>query len=180
VADVWAALQVVMGAHPRDPWSITAPLAGPAAPGRVRVAVVAEPPGGRTDPRVASAVRRAVAALAESGYKVVDACPPLYEDAVEVWLRFLLGDFALVLPQILPLMGASGAEFLSRVQATVKPLADVQAMSQLLMRRDQIARGWSMFMAEHPLSCCRPPGPSCPSKRGLMRLQRRPPRKRWK
>ena len=151
VADVRAALLVMMGAHPRDPWSITAPLAGPAPSGRVRVAVVAEPPGGRTEPRVAAAVRRAAAALAESGYEVVDACPPLYQDAVEVWLQLLLGDFALVLPQMLPLMGASGATFLSRVQATVKPLADAQALSQLLMRRDQIARGWSTFMAEHPL-----------------------------
>ncbi|WP_036251304.1 amidase family protein, partial [Methylibium sp. T29] len=39
VADVRAALQALMGAHPRDPWSISAPLVGAAEPGPLRVAV---------------------------------------------------------------------------------------------------------------------------------------------
>src|SRR5258706_6923595 len=45
VADVRAALTVLAGAHPRDPWSVTVPFDVPvAAP--IRVALVAEPPGG--------------------------------------------------------------------------------------------------------------------------------------
>ena len=55
--------------------------------GRLRVAVVAEPPGGSTDARVVAAVRRAAAALADAGYAVEDACPPRYEEAVAVWAR---------------------------------------------------------------------------------------------
>jgi amidase len=151
VADVRAALQVIMGAHPRDPWSISAPLAGPAPSGKVRVAMVAEPPGGRTDPRIAAAVKRAAAALADSGYEVVEACPPLYQEAVEAWLQFLLADFELVLPQMLPIMGPGGAQFVTTVRATVKPLENALAYSQLLVQRDRIARGWSTFMATHPL-----------------------------
>jgi amidase len=106
VADVRAALQVMMGAHPRDPWSITAPLAGAPAAGPLRVAVVAEPPGGSTDPRVAAAVRRAADALADAGYAVADACPPRYEDSIATWLRLLFGDFAGVLPKLVPMMGS--------------------------------------------------------------------------
>src|SRR5438874_1383854 len=52
VTDVRLALQALMGAHPRDPWSITAPFSGPPVAKPIRVAVVAEPPGGATDPAV--------------------------------------------------------------------------------------------------------------------------------
>ncbi len=45
VADVRIGLQVLMGAHPRDPWSISAPLIGTAVPTPIRVALVAAPPG---------------------------------------------------------------------------------------------------------------------------------------
>jgi len=151
VADVRAALQVIMGAHPRDPWSISAPLVGAALSGPMRVAVVAEPPGGSTDPRVAAAVRRAAAALADAGYEVVEACPPRYEEAIATWAQLLIGDFAPLLPQLVPLMGASGAAFLAMVQAAVPPFADAAAVSQLFVQRDGIARAWSQFMAEHPI-----------------------------
>src|SRR5215470_6014315 len=59
VADVRLGLCVLMGAHPRDPWSIDAPFEGPALRGPVRVAVTAAPPGGSTHPKVAAVVRRA-------------------------------------------------------------------------------------------------------------------------
>ncbi len=45
VADVRLGLQVLVGAHPRDPWSITAPLAGTPLTKPIRVAVADEPPG---------------------------------------------------------------------------------------------------------------------------------------
>src|ERR1700722_3462881 len=53
VADLRLGLEVLMGAHPRDPWSITAPLTGPPLAKPIRVAVGAEPPGGSTDPVIA-------------------------------------------------------------------------------------------------------------------------------
>ena len=46
VSDVRLGLQILMGAHPRDPWSITAPLTGPTVPRPMLVALVPEPPGG--------------------------------------------------------------------------------------------------------------------------------------
>ena len=76
VADVRLALQVLIGAHPRDPWSITAPLAGFPLPKPIRVALVPEPPGGPTDPPVRDMVRRA----ADAGYEIVEICPPRYEE----------------------------------------------------------------------------------------------------
>jgi amidase len=151
VADVRAGLLAMMGAHPRDPWSVSVPLAGAPSSRPLRVAVVAEPPGGRTDARVAAAVRRAAAALSDAGYDVVDACPPRYEEAVATWSQLLIGDFAMVMPQLMPLMGANGAAFLSMMQAAVPPFASAAAMSQLFVQREGIARAWSQFMAEHAL-----------------------------
>jgi len=151
VADVRLALQVLMGAHPRDPWSIDAPLAGPALAGPIRVAVLAAPPGGSVDPAVSRVVRQAADALSNAGYDVVEACPPRYEEAVAVWARFILGDYASVLAQLMPLLGTGGAAFLTAANRAVPPLADTAAMSQMFAARDGIARAWSQFLAQHPL-----------------------------
>ncbi len=151
IADVRLGLQVLMGAHPRDPWSITAPLAGPPAGKPIRVAVVAAPPGGSCDPIISGVVRRAADTLANAGYDVVEACPPRYEEVVATWARLLLGDFASVMAQLLPLMGEAGKAFLHNANSAVAPLASVAEMSQLLVLRDGLGRAWSQFMAEHPL-----------------------------
>jgi amidase len=117
----------------------------------IRVAVVPAPPGGSVDPVVSGVVRRAADALANAGYDVVVACPPCYEEAVAVWARFIMGDFASVLAQLSPLMGPGGLAFLNAANDTVPPLADTAAMSQMLANRDGIARAWSQFLAAHPL-----------------------------
>ena len=150
VADVRLALQVLIGAHPRDPWSITAPLAGPAPPKPIRVAMVPEPPGGPTDPEIGAAVRRAAGALAAAGYDVIEACPPRYEEAVALWGQFLLGDFAVVLDQLMPMMGRDGATFVTRVNSAAPP-PDPKMMSQIFISRHGVARAWSEFLAQHPL-----------------------------
>src|ERR1700751_1281799 len=56
VADIRLGLRVLMGSHPRDPWSIDAPFEGVPVPRPIRVAVLAEPPGGSPHPAVAAAV----------------------------------------------------------------------------------------------------------------------------
>jgi amidase len=151
VADVRLGLQVLMGAHPRDPWAISAPLVGLALGRPIRVAVVAAPPGGSCDPLVSAVVRHAADSLADAGYDVVEACPPRYEEAVAAWARLLIGDFASVLAQLVPMMGASGRAFLQSANSAVAPLASAAEMSQLLALRHGIGRAWSQFMAEHPL-----------------------------
>ena len=151
VADVRLGLRVLMGAHPRDPWSLGAPFEGPPLAQPIRVAVLPEPPGGSTDPKVAAVVRRAAQALADAGYVVDEACPPPYEDAVSCWTRLILGDFGSVLGILTPMMSADATAFLNNFNEAVPPLADVTAWSQLMIERDGIARAWSTFMADRPL-----------------------------
>jgi amidase len=151
VADVRLGLRVLMGAHPRDPWSIDAPFEGPPLARPIRVAVLAEPPGGGIDPKVAAVVRRAGQALADAGFAVEEACPPRYEDAVSCWTRLILGDFGSVLGMLTPMMSAEATTFLNNFNEGVPPIADVAAWSQLMIERDGIARAWSTFMADRPL-----------------------------
>ncbi len=151
VADVRLGLKVLIGAHPRDPWSIDVPFEGKKLARPIRVAVVSEPPGGKTDALIARTVKSAADALARAGYDVVEATPPRYEEAVQVWAKFLFTDFASVLPQMMPLMGEDGARFLNESLKLIPPLTDVGAFSRLLAQRDGIAREWSLFMEDHPL-----------------------------
>jgi amidase len=151
VADVRLGLRVLMGAHPRDPWSIDAPFDGPPPARPIRVAVLAEPPGGSVDPKVASVVHRAAQALADAGYVVEDVCPPRYEDAVSCWARLIISDFASVLGPLSQMMGADAMAFINNCVQAVPPVADAAAWSHLMIERDAIARAWSTFMADRPL-----------------------------
>lgn len=151
VADVRLGLQVISGAHSRDPWSLDMPFAGPPVPGAIKVAVVPEPPGGRIDPVISEAVRAAADALSDAGYAVNEVAPPAYAEATKLWARFLLGDFASILPQISAIMSADAMAFLNAIYAQTEPLSDAAAMSHVLVARDVIARAWSVFMAEYPL-----------------------------
>ena len=166
VSDVRLGLQVLMGAHPRDPWSIEAPFAGKSMQRPIRVAVVPAPPGGSVDPVVSYAVRRAADVLANAGYEVIETCPPRYEEATEVWARFVLGDYGSVLGQIGPMMGADGLAFLYAIQQATAPLSDAASFSALMSQRDGIARSWSLFMAEHQLILT-PTWPQLPFEHGF-------------
>lgn len=148
IADVRAALKLLSGAHPRDPWSIDAP---PPAARRGRVAVLANPPGGRTDPAVAAVVRRSADALAAAGYEIVDTVPPRYEEAIGAWARFLIGDFGVVMPKLMPLLGDDARRFLGVASEAVPGFASPTALSELMLQRDGIARAWAQYLADTPL-----------------------------
>ncbi|MBK9520145.1 MAG: indole acetimide hydrolase [Rhodocyclaceae bacterium] len=151
VRDVRLGLEILIGAHPRDPMSFDMPLVGRKLGRPVRVAVVAAPPGGSCDPCISAVVRQAADALSNAGYDVVEVCPPRYEEAVAVWGQFLMGDFGAILPQLMPFMGADATALLNAFSAVTPPFANAAAMSHLLVARDGIAREWSQFLAVHPL-----------------------------
>ena len=151
IKDVRLGLEILLGAHPRDPLSFDMPLIGKKMSRPIRVAVVATPPGGSCDANISAVVRRAADALSNAGYDVIETCPPRYEEAVAVWAQFLMGDFSSILPQLMPLMGADGAKFLNTVNAATPAFENAAALSHLLVTRDGIAREWSQFLAVHPL-----------------------------
>ena len=151
VADVRLAFESLAGADPRDPWSLAVPFRRCDSERAIRVALMRDPPGGSTDPSVSAAVDAAGTALSNAGYQVEIACPPRYEEAVDLAGTLLMTDFGSHFEQLLPIMGPRGRAFLDGYrEATIVP-ADTEGFSHLFEMRDGIARAWSAFMERYDL-----------------------------
>jgi amidase len=150
VADVRAAFTVMAGQHPRDPLSVPAVFTDLAPGERPAVAVLPEPPGGSTHPEVAAAVRRAADALADDGFKVTEATPPDYEQALELWSTILIADLRVMKPVLDELMGPGGRQFLDYALGYL-PESDVAAWAMAHTARHGLARRWSLWYQEYPV-----------------------------
>ena len=151
VADVRAAFTAIAGQHPRDPLSVPAVFTDLAPGERPAVAVLPEPPGGSTHPEVAAAVRRAADALADDGFKVTEAVPPDYEQAIELWCTILTADLRVMKPVLDELMGA-GRPPVPRLRARATcPQSDLAAWAMAHTARHGLARRWSLWYQEYPV-----------------------------
>jgi len=150
VADVRAGFTAVAGQHPRDPLSVTAVFADLATDDLPKVAVLAEPPGGSTHPEVAAAVRRAADALADEGFKVADAVPPDYEQALELWSAILAADLRIMQADLAQLMGEGGRKFLGYALDHL-PAHDLTGWAVAHTERYGLARRWSLWYEEYPV-----------------------------
>ena len=150
VADLALGLGVLAGAHPRDPMSYSAPLEGPAPQQPINVALVPHPPGGTTASALRDAVRAAGAALEAAGYRVEEVTPPLVEDAVRTWGRWLSWEFAVMREQLTAAMSPDATRFFGAFMELFG--TPTYADSVLLMiERHRIARAWSEFFAKYPI-----------------------------
>jgi amidase len=150
VADVRAGFTVIAGQHPRDPLSVPAVFTDLAPGERPAVAVLPEPPGGSTHPEVAAAVRRAADALADDGFKVTEAAPPDYEQAIELWSAILTADLRVMKPLLDQFMGPGGRQFLGYALDYL-PEPDVAAWAMAHTARHGLARRWSLWDQEYPV-----------------------------
>jgi amidase len=151
VADARLVLEALIGAHPMDPWSIDSPLIGKPAPGPIRVAVLASPPGSPLQDAVMDAVRAAADALADAGYDVVEICPPRYEEAMEVWAQLVVGDQRYGADGLLPLLSQDARNHFGFYTDAVPAFANSFEMSEAFIRRHSIAREWSLFQDQYPI-----------------------------
>ncbi len=150
VADVRAGFTAIAGQHPRDPLSVPAVFTDLAPGERPAVAVLPKPPGGSTHPEVAAAVRRAADALADDGFKVTEAEPPGYEQAIELWGTILFADLRVMRPVLDQLMGQGGREFL-RYALGHQPAAALDEWAAAHTARHGLARHWSLWFQKHPV-----------------------------
>jgi amidase len=151
VADVRLGLEVLAGAHPRDPWALDVTFEGPPPALPIRVAVLDAPPGPPIDPVISAAVRDAADALANAGYDVRHESPPAYEEAVQLWATYLMSDLSEGLDVMATMMGEGGRTFVEHARRGIATVQGAAAMSALYGRRDAIARAWSEWMADTPL-----------------------------
>jgi amidase len=150
VADVRLGYEVMSGADPRDPMSVPVPLSLPGSDQRSKVALLAEPPGGSTDPAVADVVRQAGAHLAAAGYEVEEILPPDYEAVLDLWHKFLFTELRVMRHLLSELIGPEGKSFLFAVldKAPVVVLAQYVA---LFAERRRLQREWAQFFLDYPL-----------------------------
>jgi amidase len=148
VADVRAALLALAGPHVRDPRSLPVTLADAHHGERLRIAVVAAPPGGETHPEVAAAVRAAADLCADAGHDVVEAEPAGYEEAIDLWVALLLTDVAVQRPLLDAVMGDAGRAVLDAFEAAAPP-PSVEMSAQVQAARFRLMRSWSQFFADH-------------------------------
>ncbi len=153
VADVRAGLKVVMGAHPRDPISVPARLTDLAPGQKLRVAMMAEPPGGSTHPEIAAVVRRAGDALAKAGHSVTETNPPDFELACEVWATQLNGELLLQWPLLEMVVGEGGMKFLSLCRE-IMPEPSMAMWANAQAQRNGLGRRWGLWFESFDVLLC--------------------------
>jgi amidase len=150
IADVRAGFMVVAGEHPRDPISVPAVLTDLQPEQKLRIAVMATPPGGSTHAGVADVVRKAADALSNAGHDVIEINPPDFELACEVWKTQLYGEYELQRPLLEMVMGEGGRKFvdfttLNRVKV------DLAAWANAQLQRNGLGRRWSLWFQDYPV-----------------------------
>jgi len=148
IDDVRTGLEAVMGAHPSDPISLSAPLKG--APVAKRVALVPEPIGGSTHPDIAEGVRIAGRALSAAGYEVEEIEIPMLFDAYFNWAQLMMQNSEQNYEMYKGAIGEGGMKFLDLTGADFPPMS-TSDLHQMHNSRHTIAKTWRMFMSQYPL-----------------------------
>ncbi len=148
VADVRLGLSILAGRDRRDPYSLpVAPRPAPPEGRPFRVALLDEPPGGATDPRVAAQTRAAAGALADGGYEVVTTPPPRYEDVIATWTDFIVSDIRIMRGTIAPMI-ERGRHRLPRRHPRCPPAAGRHGLPGVMVARQSLMREWAMWFAD--------------------------------
>ncbi len=148
VADLRLGLEVLMGAHELDPFSVDVALRGRPVP--KRVALVATPMGGETDADVANGVRAAGRALEDAGYEVVEIEPPMLFESYVGWAELMTANFQVYGPALMGVMGDGGRRFVELASADF-PAATPESLEMMHESRHMVARAWRQFLTTYPL-----------------------------
>jgi amidase len=150
VADLRTAFAVMAGPSWRDPWTVPAPLRGPARAEPLRVALVLDPAGGGTATPVRDGVRKAGEVLDDAGYAVEEVEPPSIDAVAKIWLDILCADMGPALRVMSPPWGADTGRFVSALfglTGAPNPLTTIQSF----VTRQALLRAWGEFQERYPL-----------------------------
>ncbi|MEI4473795.1 amidase family protein [Frigidibacter sp. MR17.24] len=150
VGDLRLALSAMARAHPRDPWSVAMPLAGP--PVARRAALCLRPDGMQTAPELMAELLAAAERLRDAGWQVdeVDALPPIAEAAV-IQRTLWMGDGYQAMRAAAEAEGDPGALAALDGQRAFAETIGQAEFSDALVRRFGIASLWAQFTARYPV-----------------------------
>ncbi|MFD6912759.1 amidase [Streptomyces virginiae] len=151
VGDLALAYEVLAGTDPRDPRAVPVPAYGEPLPGRVKVAVVADPGGQGVHPTVRAAVTTAADALRDAGYDVREVADvPRLDEALDAYGRITVTEFAPNWPVVRTLLGRGGDRYIAMMMERTPP-ASADAFMKLMGTWLNIRRSWAEFLDEYPL-----------------------------
>jgi amidase len=148
VADLRTAFEVMAGVNWRDPWTVPAPLRGPAVP--MRAAIVLDPGGLGAAPQVQEGIRNAAAALEDAGYGVDEIEPPSIAAAAKTALDMLSPDWHLWWEFMSSTADPDTKRFMT---ALLEAVGEPDPLTTILsfMTRESLLRAWGEFQEGHPL-----------------------------
>ncbi|MEU2506416.1 amidase [Streptomyces sp. NPDC007863] len=151
VGDLRLAYEVLAGTDPRDPRAVPVPAYGEPLPGRVKVAVVADPGGHGVHPTVRAAVAAAADALRDAGYDVREERDvPRLDEALDAYGRITATEFAPTWPAVRALLGKGGDRYIAMAMEQA-PAADAAEFMKLMGVWMNIRRSWAEFLDTYPL-----------------------------
>jgi amidase len=151
VADLRAALEVLAGTTWRDPWSVPAPLRGPAPAAPIHAAFVLDPAGHGTAAQVRDGVRKAADTLASAGYVLDEVEPPSIDLAARTLLDMLnTPEFRGGYDALMSSMPPDVQRFIAAFYEVVGPSDPVGSIASFITRHE-LLRAWGEFQETHPL-----------------------------
>jgi amidase len=151
VADIRLALQAMAAGDVRDPWWVPAPLAGPAPPRPVRVALTTTAAWVPAQPAVAAAVRLAGRWLADAGYAVEEVEPPAMDEAARLWDILAHGEARYFMSATVQKLGDEGIRRAYAAMTRNTPVLDAEGHMRAQARRTTLIRQWLAFLERYPL-----------------------------
>jgi amidase len=135
----------------RDPWSVSAPLRGPAPITPVRACLVVDPAGlGRAE-QVQKGVRKAARTLEQAGYLVDEVEPPSILTAAKTLLDMLnTPEIRAGYESFSALLPADTQQFVSAFYEVAGD-PDPANTTASFVTRHSLLRAWGEFLETHPL-----------------------------
>ena len=152
VADVRLGTRALIAPDPRDPWHAPLPFDGaPMGDGPIRVAFTKNTFDFDLHPAVEAALDVAASALADAGYQVEDAEPPMVREIGVAGYRALMGEVSALMG---PDIEAHGSDALKSIFAEYYrqfPPFEGDELLREMAQRSRYARAWSVFQDTYPL-----------------------------
>ncbi|MDH3643061.1 MAG: amidase family protein [Gammaproteobacteria bacterium] len=151
VKDLRLALSAMARADSRDPWWVPAPNLGTDDGTLPRVAYCPDPAGDGVDPFVARAVVQAAQILAEAGYAVEEATPPLVREIAQEWGTLLFTEIEHMLAPVIREHGSADLLRVLELSEAAYPSTDLDGYLRTLAQRTGRIRSWCAFLEQYPL-----------------------------
>ncbi|MEM7267650.1 MAG: amidase family protein [Pseudomonadota bacterium] len=151
VADVRLGTAACIAPDPRDPWHTPLPLEGPEIEGPIRVAFTKTAVGGPLHPAISDALDTAASALADAGYQVEDAEPPMIEEIGDAAYRTLMGEVKALMGPGVEAFASEELQSIFEAYFTLFPPYEGDELLKMMAKRSYYARAWSEFLDTYPL-----------------------------